>query len=69
MAKRRERSDFEIYLQGHCRLIGDGMRGVQFIRRGRKWAYFRETATCFPCKVTLAVWDRLVNRAYSRRAA
>ena len=68
-SKKRPRSDVEIYLQGHCSRIGDGLRGVQLITAGRLWVRFKETHSCRTCKVTKAVWEKLVAGAYSRRAA
>ena len=67
MGKKRERSDLEVYLQGHCSRIGDGMRGVQILKIGRLWVRFRETHTCNTCRVAKAVWTKLEARAYSRR--
>ena len=66
--KRKQRSDLEVYLQGHCSRIGDGLRGVQIVKIGRLWVKFRTTHDCKTCTVTRAVWEKLAARAYSRRA-
>lgn len=67
MAKKKQRSDYEVYLQGHCSRIGDGLRGVQLVKVGRLWVTFKATNSCRTCRVAKAVWERLVERAYSRR--
>ena len=61
MSKRRPRSDAWIYLQDQCPRIGSGTRGVQLISRGRKWVYFRETATKVQGNLPLRDWDRLTS--------
>lgn len=70
MARKRQRprSDFEVYLQGHCSRIGDGLRGVQVVKVGRLWVKIKTTHGCKTCTLAKAVWDRLVANAYSRRA-
>lgn len=65
MAKRKKKlpqSDCRIHLIDECRHIGTGRRGVQIIKRGRKWVRVRETSTGKTAKFPLAVFDRLVIR-------
>ncbi|NJM10599.1 MAG: hypothetical protein HC889_00600 [Synechococcaceae cyanobacterium SM1_2_3] len=60
MAKRKRRSDCRIRLNDECRRLGCGVRGVQVLKRGRRWVHFRETATGIVAKLPLRDFDRAV---------
>lgn len=61
MARKRPRSDMRIHLDDECPRIGSGVRGVQIVSVGPKWARFKETATQTPGKLRRPVWDKLIK--------
>lgn len=63
MSRRRKRSDMRIYLQGECPKIGDGWRGVQLLKIGRRWVRFCETATGVAARLPIEAWREKAKSA------